>query len=151
MEEMKFLAMTNFEAASREALFDSVTDELIRLGFVHPTFRQAVKERESVYPTGIRTTEFGVAIPHVDVEHVIRNGICTVTLKKPVLFGMMGGEPSDSIEVTCLFIILLNARDAHIKLLVRFMNVLQNAEDLRKIQRAENGAEIEKVLRKYIE
>jgi Phosphotransferase system mannitol/fructose-specific IIA domain (Ntr-type) len=150
MENFSFLTMFDVEADSRDELLDKIYDNLHELGYVRDTFGDAVKQREIVYPTGIETTLCGVAIPHVETEHVVKNGVCAVTLKKPVAFGMMGGEETDTVEVECLFAILLNARTDHLKLLVRFMNVLQNEDDLKRVRKAHTNEEVEEVLSKYI-
>ena len=34
------------------------------------TFGQALIDREAVFPTGLKTETFEIAIPHTDVEHV---------------------------------------------------------------------------------
>ena len=150
MENFKFLSMFDVESVSRDELLDQIHDKLYELGDVRDTFRDAVKQRECTYPTGIETTLCGVAIPHVDTEHVINNGVCVVTLKKPVVFGMMGGMDTDTVDVECLFVILLNTRKSHMKMLVRFMDVLLNKDDLQRVRKSHSNEEIEEILSKYI-
>lgn len=148
----EYLAITGLDAGTSEQVLDNVSNYLIREGFVHASFREAVKERERLYPTGIKTMHYGVAIPHVEPEHVIKNTICAVTLKQPVVFREMGGDETDCVDVECLFIYLLNARnDCNKQTLARAMNILQNTEDLDRIRNSISSNEIQQLLAGYTE
>lgn len=152
MEGFEYIAIVDLDADTGEQVLDNVCDHLLKKGFVHDSFREAVKERERIYPTGIKTMRYGVAIPHVEPRHVIRNAICAVTLRRPVVFKEMGGSETDLVDVECLFIYLLNARDhRHEKAIARAMNILQNVEDLDNIRSSVSDDEIRMLLAKYVE
>ena len=148
----EYISITNLDAGTSEQVLDAICDHLLQKGLIHDSFRQAVKERERIYPTGIKTLRCGIAIPHVEPEHVIKNTICVVTLKQPVVFGEMGGDKADCVDVECLFVCLLNARDdRNKKTLAHTMNILQNAEDLDRVCNSVSDDEIQEVLARYIE
>ena len=147
----EYFSISNLDAGTCEQVLDAISDKLLQKGLIHDSFREAVKERERLYPTGIKTLRCGVAIPHVEPEHVIKNTICAVTLKQPVVFGEMGGDEADCVDVECLFVCLLNERDdRHKKTLARAMDILQNAEDLDRIRNSVSDGEIQEVLAGYI-
>ena len=150
-EEFCYVTLTGVRANTLEELLDIISCELQRKEMVADTFHEALVERERVYPTGIGTKLFGVAIPHVDAEHVTTNAICTVTLDKPVAFGLMGGGPQDQIDVECLFVILLHDRSRHMKTLVRFMDILRNDEVLSAIRNSVCEQETRQHLQRYLE
>ncbi|MBU5585366.1 PTS sugar transporter subunit IIA, partial [Enterococcus sp. S181_ASV_20] len=54
--------------------------------FVHPSYQQAVIERERIFPTGLPTKGINVAIPHTDSIHVKKEGFLVGVLEKPVTF-----------------------------------------------------------------
>ena len=149
--DFSYITLTGVNADTLEQLLNIICDELQRKGMVTETFREAIIERERVYPTGIETRLFGVAIPHVDSEHVTANAICTVTLDRPVSFGLMGGGPQDRIDVECLFVILLQDRSRHMKTLVRFMEILRNTEVLSAIRYSCSEQETSQHLAHYLE
>jgi PTS system galactitol-specific IIA component len=148
-ESFEYFTIINLDANTQEEVLDDISGHLLEKGFVHNSFREAVKERERIYPTGIKTMRYGVAIPHVEPEHVIKNAICVVTLKRPVLFGEMGGEENDQVDVECLFICLLNARDHNMKIMAHTLDILQNVKDLDVVRDSVSDDEIRELLVKY--
>jgi PTS system galactitol-specific IIA component len=147
----EYIAIINLDAETSEQALDKICDQLLKKGFIHDSFREAVKERERIYPTGIKTMNCGVAIPHVEPQHVIKNGICIVTLKYPLTFGEMGGDENDRVSVECLFVYLLNTIDENKKIIVNTMNILQNVKDLNSIRVSASEDEICGLISKYVE
>jgi PTS system galactitol-specific IIA component len=147
----EYIVIINLDAKTSEQALDKICDRLLEKGFIRDSFREAVKERERIYPTGIKTMNCGVAIPHVEPQHVIKNGICIVTLKYPLAFGEMGGDENDMVSVECLFVYLLKALDENKKIIANAMNILQNVEDLNSIRVSASENEICEVISKYAE
>ena len=58
------------EFESQESFYREIADRLYKKGLVKETFGQALIDREAVFPTGLKTETFEIAIPHTDVEHV---------------------------------------------------------------------------------
>lgn len=149
-ESFEYIFMAHPGAGGCEELLDDVSDLLFDRNLVHESFREAVKERERLFPTGMNTIRFGVAMPHVEPLHVAKNGICVVNLEKPVLFGMMGATRQDLVPVECVLVLLLASRDHHAKTLVRFMDILRCGEDLENLRRARSAREVQLLLEQYI-
>ncbi|MEA5050288.1 MAG: PTS sugar transporter subunit IIA [Oscillospiraceae bacterium] len=150
MPEIEFLSLFDVDAESDAALLRRLSRFLLEKGYVRPSFEAAVLAREKKYPTGIMAQEFGVAIPHTDCEHVVRNAVVTVTLRRPVSFAAMGGEEGETVPVECLFLILLAETGAQVKLLMHFMKIIQNRDDLRQVRNSHDASEVEALLRNYL-
>ena len=57
------------EFESQESFYREIADRLYKKGLVKETFGQALIDREAVFPTGLKTETFEIAIPHTDVEN----------------------------------------------------------------------------------
>lgn len=149
-ESLEIISRLNVTADSQEALFDLLSDQLLKEDYVYPTYREAIKNRESEFPTGLITTSVGVAIPHTDPVHVKKNAIVIVTLANPIRFHEMGGGEGDFVNVECVFAILLNNSDKQMKLLMDFMNIFRNREDMYCLRNVQSTEEAARILRRYI-
>lgn len=76
-----------------------LADTLYKKGYVKETYKEAVLERERVFPTGLPTKAIGIAIPHTDSCHVIEASFAVAKLKKPVQFRKMGGAGNETVDV----------------------------------------------------
>ena len=87
-ENQKFLYYA-FDEKEQTALLTKMSKVLIDAGFVHESYKDAVIERERVFPTGLPTQGINVAIPHTDSIHVKKEGFLVGVLEQPVTFEMM--------------------------------------------------------------
>lgn len=147
----EIIVQQDMSAESDLELIGGIADRLLRDGYVEPTFKDAIINREKQYPTGLVTDVYGVAVPHIDTVHVKRNAVFVATLREPVTFHEMGGEKDDTVAVECLFMLLLSGDGEILKLLAGFMKVLQNREDLTLIRAADSPDAIREVVRKYLD
>ena len=107
----------NLEAADSGDVIRSIGQRLLQAGYVHPTFMDAALEREKNIPTGLPLSgKFNAAIPHTDIEHVIRPGIGMATLTKPVVFMNMV-SPEEPVEAQLVFVLALEQPKAQIEML----------------------------------
>ena len=114
---------------------------LHRGGYVRDTFVQAVLEREKVFPTGLPTAEIQVAIPHADVEHVVRPGIAIGVLEEPVEFGEMGSEDR-KVQVKIVFVLAVKQSETLVLLLKNLVGMFQDVDLLHRIVAAGDAAQI---------
>ena len=110
------LIFLNFEADDREDLLSRLSDILYEKGYENESFKQAILEREKVFPTGLPTLGVKVALPHTDTEHVIKPAILISTLKEPVVFKEMGNGVND-IDVGIVFLLAVKNPAYQVKLL----------------------------------
>lgn len=150
-DRFEILVRLNMPATGDAQLLDAVSDWLFERGYVKESFKEAVKERERHHPTGLETTSYGVSIPHTDAIHVNKNAIFAVTLERPVAFHEMGGLPEDTIDVEVLFVLLIASNEKQLKLLMGFMKVIQNENDLRAIREAKDEHRVREILERYLD
>ena len=126
---------------SQEDLFDSLAGDLLAEGYVKDTFKQALKEREAKYPTGIVCNKYNIALPHVDSEHVQKDALIVAVLDEPIGFHRMD-KLEEIIEVQVVFMLLIEGVSNHIQAIANltslwlddgFMDELLKATDKERI------------------
>lgn len=128
-------------AIDRDDLLSQMGDHLFRGGFVKESFTPALILREERFPTGLPGREFGVAMPHVDPEHVLVPGYAVATLKKPVAFRIMGTDDGE-VEASIVFMLMLHSFDDQISFLKRVMSVIQNHDLLSELLACQESEEL---------
>jgi PTS system galactitol-specific IIA component len=121
------LTLFHPDARTRDEVLDAAAQKLLELGYVLPSFGEALKEREQSYPTGIPFEENNVAIPHADSWHVRRSAIAACVLGAEVSFGSMA-DHQEFIPVRLVFVLALVDSKSHLSLLQVLMKSLQNPE-----------------------
>ncbi|GAA0731715.1 PTS sugar transporter subunit IIA [Clostridium oceanicum] len=94
--------------------------------YVKESYIKAVLEREKIYPTGLPIEQFGVAIPHTDIEHVNKPMIALATLKNPVDFYVMGGCNNEKVPIKIIFMLAMTNSKSQITLLTKLMSLIQD-------------------------
>ena len=109
---------------------------LFDAGYVHDTFVQAALTRESELPTGLPLGgDYNAAIPHTDVEHVIKPGLAMATLTKPVTFQNMV-NPEEVVPVQLVILMALDKPKTQVEMLQEVAGVLQNAQVIERLMAA---------------
>lgn len=133
MKDMVFdesIILLDLEADSKEAVLTAMANNLEEKGLIRDSYLKAVIEREKEFATGLPTGGVSVAIPHTDVEHVIKKTISVAVLKNPVAFGMMG-DPNETVNVELVFMLAMDKSDAQLSLLQGLMQVFRDEEMLK--------------------
>lgn len=120
-------SVINFQInpSSQEELLSSLSDQLLEKGVVKDTFVTGIIDREKNFPTGLPVQPFGVAIPHTDNDHVVKEQIGFASLKEPVKFKIMGSD-SDYVDVSLVFILALKYPDKQLDMLQKLITLFQN-------------------------
>ncbi len=117
---------TGVDAASSEEVIRLLAGRLEKLGYVRPSFADAVLAREARMPTGLPMgRDSNVAVPHTDPEHVLKPGIAIATLAHPVDFANME-DPDEAVPVGLVFMLALNDKDKQIEMLQQIMLTIQD-------------------------
>jgi len=135
------LIKVELEVESQNELFQMMFQEAYKKGYVKDTYLEKIKEREAIFPTGLCMSDYSVAIPHTDPEHVIEQFIAVATLKKPVTFSLM----EDSTKTTDVHVVLmlgLNQPHSQIEVLQELMQVIQIKENVLGMIHAKSEQEI---------
>jgi PTS system galactitol-specific IIA component len=86
------------DPVTRKRVIKTLSDKLHKAGFVRASYAKAVLDREEIFPTGLPTRPFGIAIPHTDSEHVEAGAIAVGILQHPTQFREMGGAENQWID-----------------------------------------------------
>lgn len=121
------LCLIRPDARTAPEVLSLLAQRAIAAGYAEVTFEQALLDREDAFPTGLPTPT-PVAIPHTDVQHVIRPALAAALLDPPVAFGEMGGSPGRTVDVRVVVALLVTDPKAQVDLLVRVLGVVQRPD-----------------------
>lgn len=134
----KDLIVINNETTNYEEFFLESYKHLLEKGFVQESFFEAILSREKKYPTGLELPKITIAIPHTDVEHIIKPFIFINKMKKrEIEFIQMG---TDDIIVKPEFIIILGIKEktGQVGLLSEMMSLFDNDDFINKLKVVED-------------
>lgn len=125
---VKSAIVLNYPAKDAEDVVTELGRCLFEAGYVKDSFVQAALEREKTLPTGLPLLGgINSAIPHTDVEHVLKPGVAFATLPKPVTFQNMV-LPEEEVPVRIIFLLALDEPKAQVGMLQEIAGVLQKPE-----------------------
>lgn len=139
------LILTDVEAKTNMEVLDCLADNLCQQGMVKESYKQAIKDRENNFATGLPTSSVGVAIPHTDIEHVNQASISVGVLKNTVDFCIMGEEDSN-VPVKLVFMLAMKEAHAQLELLQKLMQIFQDEEALTTLASAASKAKIKEIV-----
>lgn len=143
---VKTAIITHFSAKNAEDVVTALGNSLEEAGFVKDTFVQAALTREQSMPTGLPLMgEANAAIPHTDIEHVLKPGVALATLNDSVTFQNMA-NPEEPVDVKIVFLLALDQPKAQIEMLQEIAGVLQNPDLISKLVNADTADEIVNLL-----
>jgi len=138
----------NFDAETSEEVIKTLGDLLFKAGHVQSTFVEGALERELSLPTGLELGgKINAAIPHTDIIHVIRPALAMATLKKPVTFHNMIA-PEELVAVQIVIVMALKEPHQQVEMLQEVAGVLQNAEVIEALMKAQDYKEVMVALEK---
>lgn len=127
--EMIFL---DYEAMDADDFLDKIARVLYEKGYVKKEFKEAIKEREHIYPTGLPTMGVKVAIPHTDIIYALRPIIVVVKFRDAVAFKEMGDGEND-IQAQLAFVLVVTEPDSQINTLQALMELFCKEGALERI------------------
>ncbi|MFS2327794.1 PTS sugar transporter subunit IIA [Brucella sp. H1_1004] len=134
------------DATTNEEIIRILAGKLEKLGYVKPSYADAVVSRELSMPTGLPLElEKNVAVPHTDPEHVLKAGIAFATLKSPVEFTNME-DPDEAVAVGYVFLLAINDKDKQIETLQQIMATIQDPDALERLMAARSFEDIQTAL-----
>lgn len=134
------LVRLDLEVENQAELFEKMAEPLYKQGFVKKTYLESIKRREEIYPTALPVKPYPVAIPHTDLEHIIRPFIAPVRLKHAIEWREMANN--DAIhQVRFVFLLGFMKSDEHIELLQILVENVQDETQMEQLRRAETADE----------
>jgi PTS system galactitol-specific IIA component len=136
----------NLTVTSATEVISHLGQQLFKTGYVRNTFVEAALAREQELPTGLPLNgHINAAIPHTDVEHVLKPGVAMATLTTPVVFKNMA-KPQESVLVQLIFLLALNQPKAQIEMLQEIAGILQQPMIVSRLMAANDFQDVKKVL-----
>jgi PTS system galactitol-specific IIA component len=134
------------DANTSADVISAVGERLEEQGYVKNSYIQAALDREKELPTGLPLGgEINAAIPHTDIEHVLKPALGMATLRTPVIFKNMV-SPQEDVPVRLVFLLALEQPKAQIEMLQEVASVIQNADLVKELVSQETVDGVIKVL-----
>ncbi len=150
MEILKFtkpeLFFLDLKVKDKFDLFQRMFEKLREGGFVKESFITGIIEREKNYPTGLQLSGYGCAIPHTDIEHVIRPTIAIATLNQEIEFQSMG-DPKSKVNVNVVFMLALSQKQDQLEMLKELALMMQNQVIMKKIMVTKTSGEFIEIIK----
>lgn len=129
-----------------DEVIHAVGEKLFKAGFVKDTFIEAAIQREGQLPTGLPLAGgINAAIPHTEIEHVLKPALGMATLRNEVPFRNMV-SPEESVPVRLVFLLALDQPKAQIEMLQEVAGVLQNPDLVEKLIAQKNFEDVIKTI-----
>ena len=141
--ELKSLILPEFvsvglKVSSKEEAIHELAALLLGKNYVKESYTDAVLTREKSFPTGLRTLDVHVAIPHCDVGHCLQAGIAIGVLESPVEFTEMA-TLDQYVEVKIIFLLAITEPEQQVVWLARLVDLFQTPGFLLDLSKAENS------------
>ena len=134
------------KAATDRDVIRILAGRLQSLGYVKPSFADAVLAREAQLPTGLPLGgDNNVAVPHTDPEHVLKPGLAFATLAEPVAFSNME-DPDEKLQVSVVFLMALNDRDKQIEMLQEIAGTIQSPDIIAALIQSKSVEDVSRLL-----
>jgi galactitol PTS system EIIA component len=152
MNILDFLVPTSvalqYSAVDSKDVITHLGNLLFDAGYVRESFVDAALDRESRLPTGLPLSgDVNAAIPHTEVEHVLKPGLAMATLSVPVTFQNMVA-PDEVVPCQLVFVMALDQPKAQIEMLQEIAGVLQNPSLIQDLMSARAFEDIRSALSK---
>lgn len=129
------LVFFDFDADNYIDFFKKLSDILLEKGYVKESWLQAITDRERNFPTGLMFETIGVAIPHVDPQHIVKPYIAIIKPKKSVSFEPMAGMVDHAIDTNLVVNLgLLKHAEDQVEVLQAMMGMFMNEDAVNDVQ-----------------
>ncbi|MGQ9412906.1 PTS sugar transporter subunit IIA [Streptococcus pluranimalium] len=126
---------------SQAELFEVVSDYLESVNYVTKDYRQALRDREEEFPTGLKvdlkdgSDILFAAIPHTEIQYCLVNQVVYVKNDKPLIFKHMI-NPEEDCYVQDFFFIVNSKKEGQTDILsnlITFFTTKGNLEHLHNL------------------
>lgn len=131
----------DLEVSSKQELLEIMATRFEENGIVKDTYKQAVLDREEVYPTGLLLGDINIAIPHCDNKHANTNAIAIAKLTKPITFKYMA-DPEIDVPVSFAIMLSISNPKDQVPVLSSMIEVLSKQENMKELILAESAEQI---------
>lgn len=141
------LVFYNEMLENQEQLFDFLADKLEKKDYVTKGFREAIKEREKEYPTGLKLNRLNISIAHTDPEFCKTEKLAVIKPENTISFKNI--EDLKPLEVDLVFGLILQDSNKHLKILQKISQLLQDEQVIKAIEDITSQAELSSLMQQY--
>ena len=134
--------LMSLEAESKEEAIRVLGNLLYKNGYVKDSFVSAVIAREREFATGLSVEGYGVAIPHTDTHHVIKQTVGVAILKEPIKFCVMGDPCSSEVDVKLILMLAVPDKNNVLTMITQIVEMIQDPHVIKTICQSEHRSEI---------
>lgn len=138
-----------YKAENKEEIIGRLSELLQKKGKVKDTFKEAVLEREKVFPTGLKTKHITFALPHTDPEHVNETGIAVAILENAVKFSSMDNA-SKILDVNTVVVMAVKDKSKQVTVLQNLISMMQDEKITNEIQSSKNKTDILEIFKENL-
>lgn len=136
------LIFWNIEASDRTELYKKIAQNLKNLGVVKSSYFKALSKREDEFPTGLKTQYLPIALPHANPEDVNKAFIAVVKTQGDIDMKQMGTNEEMKTKIFFFLGIVLEKQDLQVKLLQRFMQLMNDDNFVEKFKKLTNPNDV---------
>lgn len=124
--------------SDKETTLRTVSNSLVARGYVKSSYPDALIEREVKHPTGLQVEDLiNIAIPHADVEHVLKPSLVVIKQADTPLFFQRMDEPDEAIPVEIVFLLVVKDPDGYVNFLAEFTSLFKDQDFIRSLSEAD--------------
>jgi len=127
------LILLDINAADAEEVIRLLCSKLEEAGHVTCEHVKYVLERENIYPTGLPTNPFCVAIPHGEAEGVIHSAIAFARMETPLVFKNMV-NCDECLETKMVFLLVNKDPSEQVKTLQNLSEIFGDPTLLQQLK-----------------
>jgi PTS system galactitol-specific IIA component len=126
------LILTDLHVVDRWEAIDTLSELLLKKGYVTDEFAEKSKERERGFPTALPTKPTAVAIPHTWAEYCIDPAIAVGILDEPIPWIEMGTKDRlQDVQIVLLLSITEPKKQVHfLRTVIDYFVVEENIQNL---------------------
>jgi len=127
------LTFVSLDLKTKDEVLDYMSSKLESNGYVKSGFKKTVFERENIISTAVGK---GIAIPHGDVDFIIKPSIAIATLKSPIDWA------GDMVDVVFMLAFSFKSGNDLTKFFKKFYSVIDDESVVDSIRNLESEAKI---------
>jgi galactitol PTS system EIIA component len=137
-------------ASTKEEAIEKLGGLLFKNGYVKETYVPAVRSREQEFATGLPTSVVGVAIPHTDSIHILKQAVAVGIMPNPVVFCEMGDPEDKPIDVRLIFMLAVPDKKKVMTVLQQVISIIQSQEFLKALISTTDREQLAATLDKHL-
>lgn len=115
------------------ACIHELSQLLCQIGYVNPEYGKLCCDRERLYPTGLPTKPFAIAIPHAEGLEVNESSLSVAILRDPVNFQNMA-DPEEALPVEVVLLMATKNPEEQVSTLQKLAEIFSSADELRELR-----------------